>query len=204
MKLRLLSFGLLVALLTALVPPASAQENGRGQGNGRGNNEGIEIPLDGHFSQSLKGGPGTFKGQFILRDFDIQDGQLVARGRVTGEVSYDDLSKGKDSVNENNVVLPVGKGASSAVQQDDEDMSAKQAQQSCDILTLFLGPLHLDLLGLVIDLTPILLTIIAVPGPFNLLGNLLCAIAGLLDPQVAQRGAAQQVLNATNQLVRSL
>ena len=51
----------------------------------------------------------------------------------------------------------------------------------CTILTLDLGPLHLDLLGLVIDLAPINLDITAVPGAGNLLGNLLCAVAGLLD-----------------------
>jgi hypothetical protein len=52
---------------------------------------------------------------------------------------------------------------------------------SCSILDLDLGPLHLDLLGLVIDLAPVHLDITAVPGAGNLLGNLLCALAGLLD-----------------------
>jgi hypothetical protein len=52
---------------------------------------------------------------------------------------------------------------------------------SCEILELDLGPLHLDLLGLVIDLAPVHLDITAEPGPGNLLGNLLCAVAGLLD-----------------------
>lgn len=51
----------------------------------------------------------------------------------------------------------------------------------CAILTLDLGPLHLDLLGLVIDLAPVHLNITAVPGAGNLLGNLLCAIVHLLD-----------------------
>jgi hypothetical protein len=56
-----------------------------------------------------------------------------------------------------------------------------QVSQACDILTLDLGPLHLDLLGLVVDLSMVNLDITAVPGPGNLLGNLLCAVAGLLD-----------------------
>ncbi|MHC2998796.1 ABC transporter substrate-binding protein [Microbacterium sp. HJ5] len=51
----------------------------------------------------------------------------------------------------------------------------------CTILDLDLGPLHLDLLGLLIDLNEIQLDITAVPGAGNLLGNLLCAVAGLLD-----------------------
>jgi hypothetical protein len=44
-----------------------------------------------------------------------------------------------------------------------------------------LGPLHLDLLGLVVDLNQVHLTITAVPGAGNLLGNLLCAVANLLN-----------------------
>lgn len=52
---------------------------------------------------------------------------------------------------------------------------------ACDILTLDLGPLNLDLLGLVVDLAPVNLEVTAEPGPGNLLGNLLCSIAGLLD-----------------------
>jgi hypothetical protein len=56
------------------------------------------------------------------------------------------------------------------------------AQAVCNILTLNIGAIHLDLLGLVVDLSPIDLVIDAVSGPGNLLGNLLCAVAGLLDP----------------------
>ena len=51
----------------------------------------------------------------------------------------------------------------------------------CTILDLDLGPLHLDLLGLVVDLHEVQIDITAVPGAGNLLGNLLCAVAGLLD-----------------------
>lgn len=56
-----------------------------------------------------------------------------------------------------------------------------QQQDACQILDLDIGAIHLDLLGLVIDLAPIHLDITAVPGEGNLLGNLLCALVGLLD-----------------------
>lgn len=56
-----------------------------------------------------------------------------------------------------------------------------QVGDACTILDLDLGPLHLDVLGLVIDLDEVHLDITAVPGAGNLLGNLLCAVAGLLD-----------------------
>jgi len=52
---------------------------------------------------------------------------------------------------------------------------------NCTILTLDLGPLHLDLLGLVVDLNAIHLNVTAQSGSGNLLGNLLCAVAHLLD-----------------------
>ena len=51
----------------------------------------------------------------------------------------------------------------------------------CPILHLELGPLDLDLLGLRVQLNQVVLDVTAVPGPGNLLGNLLCAVAGLLD-----------------------
>jgi hypothetical protein len=52
---------------------------------------------------------------------------------------------------------------------------------TCEILHLELGPLDLNLLGVVVHLDRIVLDIDAQPGPGNLLGNLLCAVAGLLD-----------------------
>jgi hypothetical protein len=62
--------------------------------------------------------------------------------------------------------------------------TAAQAQpQSCQVLRLVLGPLHLDLLGLVVDLygkthvNPVIVTINAVPSQ-GLLGQLLCGVAG--------------------------
>jgi hypothetical protein len=55
----------------------------------------------------------------------------------------------------------------------------------CPILNLALGPIELDLLGLVVETSPICLDVTAVPGSGNLLGNLLCSVARLLDRGVA-------------------
>lgn len=52
---------------------------------------------------------------------------------------------------------------------------------SCPILHLVLGPLDLNLLGLTVHLNQVVLDITAHSGPGNLLGNLLCAVAHLLD-----------------------
>lgn len=60
-------------------------------------------------------------------------------------------------------------------------MTTPPPQEPCPILHLELGPLDLNLLGLRVQLNQVVLDITAIPGPGNLLGNLLCAIAGLLD-----------------------
>ena len=65
----------------------------------------------------------------------------------------------------------------------------------CAILNLDLGPLNLNLLGLVIDLAPVSLDVTAVPGAGNLLGNLLCAVAGLLDGPGGALGGIAALLN---------
>lgn len=74
----------------------------------------------------------------------------------------------------------------------------------CQILDLTLGPLHLDLLGLVVDLNQVHLTITAQPGSGNLLGNLLCAVAHLLDNTGGTGAALQQIVSLLNQILGSL
>ncbi len=60
-------------------------------------------------------------------------------------------------------------------------MTTPPQPEVCPILHLELGPLDLNILGLRVQLNQVVLDITAIPGPGNLLGNLLCAIAGLLD-----------------------
>jgi len=75
-----------------------------------------------------------------------------------------------------------------------------QATGSCQILDLTLGPLDLNLLGLMVHLDTVHLNITAQSGPGNLLGNLLCAVAGLLDAN----GGANALVRLLNQLVGGL
>lgn len=74
------------------------------------------------------------------------------------------------------------------------------ATGTCQILTLTTGAIHLDLLGLVVDLNPIVLNITAQAGPGNLLGNLLCAVAHLLDNNGPVSGLAGLLNNIVRQL----
>jgi hypothetical protein len=61
---------------------------------------------------------------------------------------------------------------------------------ACKVLNLNIQPLNLDLLGLVVNLDAVHLAVDAVPGAGNLLGNLLCALAGALDPAAPDAPAA--------------
>lgn len=74
----------------------------------------------------------------------------------------------------------------------------------CQVLTLDLGALHLDVLGLVVDLAPVHLDITAQPGPGNLLGNLVCSVAHLLDNTGQGSGAVNGISALLNRLLTSL
>ena len=103
-------------------------------------------------------------GTFDVQRFVVQNGALQAVGTFTGTVT--NATTGDVTSGTQTVKLPVNLAASAG---------------SCQILDLVLGPLDLNLLGLQVHLDTVHLNITAVPGPGNLLGNLLCAIAGLLD-----------------------
>jgi hypothetical protein len=85
------------------------------------------------------------------------------------------------------------------------DMQGLQAAPSCAILSLVLGPLHLDVLGLVIDLNRVVLNIVGQTGAGNLLGNLLCALTGILDGGVLLArflSVVDELLAAINAVLR--
>jgi len=71
---------------------------------------------------------------------------------------------------------------------------------ACPILHLSIGPINLNLLGLVVTVpNPIVVDITAQSGPGNLLGNLLCDVANLLNqspaPLAQIAGLLQQILS---------
>lgn len=72
---------------------------------------------------------------------------------------------------------------------------------SCQILHLDLGPLDLNLLGLQVHLNEVVLDITAQQGSGNLLGNLLCAVAHLLDNN---GGALSGITALLNQILGAL
>jgi hypothetical protein len=143
------------------------------------------------------GNPVTFNGIFDIRRFEVQGNQVVAVGRIAGVVLDDATGHALETIHNMRVALPL--------QQHAAEPGQVQIQQvSCPVLNLVLGPLHLDLLGLVVDLNQVVLDITAVPGPGALLGNLLCAIVGLLDPDLGLLDLVADLLNSILDLIGSL
>lgn len=178
MKARLTSLLLALALLGLFAVPASstvAQEETTSA------NSFTNIPVTGAFDG------GRFTGVLNITEFAVDDrpgrgrDSLVARGVLSGTLTGDDGAVIGNVAGEA-VELPVRVGGLRESDGDDDDAVAAQ-QASCQILRLVLGPLDLNLLGLRVQLNQVVLNITAVPGPGNLLGNLLCAIANLLNPR---------------------
>lgn len=131
----------------------------------------ISIPIAG------AGGGATFTGTFQLQRFATNAaGELVANGVVTG-------------------VVTTAAGATTSVVRT-VSLPAAVTQATCEILHLDLGPLSLDLLGLQIDLSRIVLDITAQSGAGNLLGNLLCSVANLLNSPSALADLLNRILAA--------
>jgi hypothetical protein len=115
-------------------------------------------------------------GSFTPLKFVKKDGKQQVKGVVDGVVKHADGSKETFTALRTLKVKKInGKSLSGLTARSAPGMAA------CDILHLVLGPLDLDLLGLQVHLDKIVLDIVAATGAGNLLGNLLCAITGLLD-----------------------
>jgi hypothetical protein len=127
--------------------------------------------------------------EFISKDNDIY--AVASLRNITG----DNLPSNVKSLEGKTFHVPVEniwyeeQGGFSTMQFDDP---------TCPILFLELGPLNLDLLGLTVFLDQVTLVIGAEPGQGNLLGNLLCAVAGLLDPP---GGPLQSIIGLLNDII---
>ena len=79
---------------------------------------------------------------------------------------------------------------------------------SCQILDLSIGTINLNLLGLIVQLDPVHLNITAQQGSGNLVGNLLCTVAHLLDNNNGQSslfgGLLSPIVNLINMIIGRL
>ena len=139
-----------------------------------------------------------FRGTYTIDRFARKSGNLVAVGTLKGRL------KGR-RVTRKNVRVPAAiQRHEGATTSQLPNLPPNPDPAACQILDLELQPIHLDLLGLVVDTSRIELLIQAFPGPGNLLGNLLCSVTGILDPDAATPatpGTITRVLNALLALV---
>src|SRR4051794_12750799 len=82
--------------------------------------------------------------------------------------------------------------------------TAADAKATCRVLHLVLAPLNLNLLGLKVHLDKVLLNIVAHSGAGQLLGNLVCAVAHLLDSGGTVSQLLSKLGNTADQLLMGL
>jgi hypothetical protein len=122
------------------------------------------------------GTDGVFSGTFHLQNFVTRNGALAVTGRLSGMVTT-------DAGETTSIVCRITR-------------PAVVGDTSCETLQLDFGPLHLDLLGLQIDLSRIVLDITVQAEARSLLGNLLCAVVFLLNDPAGLAGLLNSVLAA--------
>ena len=190
-------------LAVAVAVPTSAGAAGKGGSNGP--------------SPVMVGDDGKIKSEVIREVLD--DGRKV---RATVTPTNFEVSEETGKLVADVVVNAVstGKGGREVATQEIQDVPvqsvtvggmssggpgmAGMSSHGCDILNLVLGPLDLDILGLVITLDTVDLDIIAEPGPGNLLGNLLCSVAGLLDGNGGLGGLVGNLLTQLGNLLNDI
>jgi hypothetical protein len=166
-KVRLMSLALTAVLVPALVlVPLGAKADAQ--------TSRVKSNVKGAPAAGTLGPGGTFKGDVKINALMVQENGVFVVGTLSGTATS---STGAATPFENQSftapLLSVQAGPASG-----------QAAEPgvCDILFLDLGPIFLNLLGLTVDLSEVILDIDAVPGEDNLLGNLLCALINLLTP----------------------
>lgn len=160
------------------------------------------------------------KGTFVPQQFSVADGQLMVTGVLHGVMT----GQGKPThftttrtipVRSVNGIAAMAAGTSAApttagTATPDVAMGSGRtvdaAAPACGILNLNLGPLDLDLLGLQVHLDKVVLNVVAQSGAGNLLGNLLCSVAGLLDNTSGGviGGLLGQISDLLNQILGAL
>ena len=180
MKSALVAAGLGLAMLSAPVALRADDDDDERQRIGS-----LTVPIT-----SVAGvGTGKFTGEFRINEFAARNNNVYAVGVLIGTVS--DLNNVAIGTVIKNVAIPVARNATKTTANAAAIDNTVINAATCEILNLVLGPLDLNLLGLRLQLNRVVLELDAVSGPGNLLGNLLCAVANLLNgTQLGQLVAA--------------
>ena len=145
----------------------------------------ISTPVAG----TINGLP--FSAEYRITEFVTENDVLYSVGYLT-DIAGEGLPEEASQLSSQTIKMPVDTG-----EQSRSGASSAGRTAACDVLLLDLGPLDLDLLGLVVHLDQVVLEIVAETGAGNLVGNLLCAVTGLLDGVAA----LQAIANLLNQII---
>jgi hypothetical protein len=116
----------------------------------------------------------SFTGRIVDIDVTRVGDDILASGRLVGSLTQNGITQQINQVFTN---VPIN-----LLDQALELINLNQRPQVCPILFLELGPIFLDVLGLIVEVPdPIVVEVRAERGPGQLLGNLLCALLGILD-----------------------
>lgn len=135
----------------------------------------------------------AFTAEYRITEFVAKNDVLYAIGTLNN-IAGTGLPEAVSGLAGKEISLPVQTPPRTSTASTEDASAAAAAVGSCDVLFLQLGPLDLDLLGLQVHLDQVTLNIDAATGSGNLLGNLLCAVTGLLDG-VGSLVAIAQLLN---------
>lgn len=141
--------------------------------------------LSSHIAGSTAAGRDV-TGSFVPLRFVKRDGKVFVRGLVQGVVHQANGDRTTFAKMRTARVKTI-------------NGTPAHARATCDILRLNLAPLDLDLLGLQVHLDRVVLNIVATTGAGKLLGNLLCAVTGLLDGGL--QGALGRLIDLLNQIL---
>ena len=135
------------------------------------------VPMTGKTTKGNK----TFTGKYTIERFIAQGQQALLRRHASPARSATRRSRRR------NVRIPATVANASALPRRARPTASAAARRQHLLRSSAstLGPINLNLLGLVVRTNQIQLRIDAVPGPGNLLGNLLCGITGMLNPSGA-------------------
>ena len=163
---------------------------------------GLALPIGGNVKDASGVVTATFAGTFFLQQFAVENNVLVGRGILSGTLTS--ATGGVIGSVWRQVSIPVnlssGGGSGLTKSANVIGSAGIGTLATCDILHLALGPLDLNLLGLQVNLSEVVLDIVAQTGAGNLLGNLLCAVTNLLNGV----GNLIDIANLLNQILQIL
>jgi len=196
--LRLVAGAVALAMMFVVGGVSAATASGTDQGVSAASN--VAKNAAGKMKSTISGKTsdgGTLGGTFTPLKFKAKDGVTQVKGVVDGVITHPNGAKEKFTAIPSLEVTKINGQKLSSLAISSESAAA------CDILNLVLGPLDLNVLGLEVHLKQVVLDIIATPGAGQLLGNLLCAVAGLLDGGPLA-GLLGQLVGLLNQILGQL